>query len=203
MRGNGVMGMVVVAVVLAAGVAWAQATGPETAVPRDDAYRQAREQLADLLASEDFDKVEVAASSFDRAMELIYRAVETYLDRAVPALGSIETAREYGVEVLGGLQDHTIHYADDDGYDLAGERRLLISSESDAADLGELLARTAIMIHAAHPGHGVEIRTAARRIFDGMLPVQGTGQPLVSQYLVRLRTLTRSGQRELMRYALE
>ncbi len=186
-------------------VAFGQVTAPspDPAVAHDAAYRQAREQLADLLASEEFDKVEVAAASFDRAMDLIYTAVDAYLERAVPELGGIGAAREYGVEVLRGLDDHRIHYADEDGYDLAGERRLLISNEQEAAELGELLARVAGLIHDAHAGRGVEIRTAARRIFEGMLPVQGTGQPLVSQYLVRLRTLTRSDRRELMRYAVE
>jgi len=192
--------------VAAVAVSWPAAAGtgtPAPAVPRDAAYRQAREQLADLLASEDFGKVEVAAASFDRAMALIYTAVEGYLDRAVPALGGVDTAREYGVEVLRGLDDHRIHYADEDGYDLAGERRLLIANEEDAAALGELLARVAGLIHDAHAGRGVDIRSAARRIFEGMLPVQGTGQSLVSQYLVRLRTLTAADRRELMRYALE
>lgn len=189
--------------IVVAGVVSAGDTSDATAVPRDAAYTKTREQLADVMASEKFDKVEFAASSYDRAMDLIYRAVETYLDRAIPALGGVETAREYGVEVLGGLEDHTIHYSNDDGYDLVGDRRLLISSETDATALGEVLARVAILIHDGHPGHGVEIRTAARKIFDGMLPVEGNGQPLVSQYLVRLRTLTKHDRAEMMRYALE
>ncbi len=195
--------VILVAGVVAAGVVCAGDAGDTTPVPRDAAYTKTREQLADVMASEKFDKVEFAASSYDRAMDLIYRAVETYLDRAIPALGGVETAREYGLEVLGGLEDHTIHYSNDDGYDLVGDRCLLISSETDATALGEVLARVAVLIHDGHPGHGVEIRTAARKIFEGMLPVQGNGQPLVSQYLVRLRTLTKHDRAEMMRYALE
>ncbi len=173
------------------------------AVPHDAAFVQAREQLVDLVASEDFTKVEVAASSFDRAMEWIYAAVETYLDAAIPELGSVESAREYGVEILRGLNDHTIRYADEEGYQLVGDRRLLISNEEEAKELGELLARVAEMIHSYHAGRGVNIRSAAKRIFEAMLPVQGTGQSLVTQYLVHLRVMTPEEQRALMKYALE
>jgi len=104
--------MMVAIAVAATGVLEAESQ----AVPHDDAYRQAKEQMADLLASEEFDKVEVSAASFDRAMDFIYMAVETYLDQAVPGLGDVETAREFGVDVLQGLNDHKIRYAGDSGY---------------------------------------------------------------------------------------
>ena len=110
---------------------------------------------------------------------------------------------EYGVEILRGLNDHTIRYADEDGYQLVGDRRLLISNEEQAKELGELLARVAEMIHSYHAGRGVNIRSAAKRIFEAMLPVQGTGQSLVTQYLVHLRVMTPEEQRALMKYALE
>jgi hypothetical protein len=168
-----------------------------------DAARQAREQMADLMASEDFTKVEFAAASFDDAMKLIYTAADTYLDRAVPALDGVETARKLGVKVLQGLNDHTIRYADENGYDLAGKRRLLISTQEDAEELGELLARVAIMIHSVHGGVGIDVRRAARRIFEGMLPVHGSGQPLVKQYLVRLRMLSKADRKALLEYAVE
>ena len=200
-RNRSVVRLMLVAAILCPVGKMAAAEGPS--VPHDAAYQQAKEQLADLVASEEFTKVEVAASSFDRAMEWIYTAVETYLDEAVPKLGSVDTAREYGVEILRGLNDHTIHYADEDGYQLVGERRLLISNEEEAKQLGELVARVAVMIHAAHAGRGVNIRSAARRIFEAMLPVQGTGQSLVTQYLVHLRSMTREERRALMKYALE
>ncbi len=200
-RDRSSVGVMLLAVVVAA-VPWMAAAG-QASVPHDAAFAKAREQLADLLASEEFTKVEVAASSFDRAMEWIYAAVETYLDAAVPELGSVDTAREYGVEILRGLNDHTIRYADEDGYQLAGDRRLLVSNEEEARQLGELLARVAELIHAHHAGHGINIRSTARKIFEAMLPVQGTGQSLVTQYLVHLRTMTREERRALMKYALE
>lgn len=198
--GSVVSTIITVAVLLAA--QWTAAAG-QSAVPHDAAFEQAKEQLADLVASEDFTKVEVAAASFDRAMDWVYMAAETYLETAIPKLGSVESAREYGVEILRGLNDHAIRYADEDGYQLVGERRLLISNEEEAKELGELLARVAVMIHSHHAGRGVNIRSAAKRIFEAMLPVQGTGQSLVTQYLVHLRMMTPEEQRALMKYALE
>ena len=194
----GLMMMVAIAVA-AAGVPEAE---PQ-AVPHDAAYGQAREQMADLLASEEFDKVDVSAASFDRAMDFIYLAVETYLDKAIPGLGDVETAREFGVDVLRGLNDHKIRYAGDSGYALAGKRRVLISGEEDATNLGELLADVAVLIHEGHGKPGVDARKAAGRIFEGMLPVEGTDQPLVSQYLVRLRMMSKADRKELLKFALK
>jgi len=199
MRNN--LGKAIVVVVMAAlaGVAQAAAVG----VPHDAAYLRAREQMADMLASEDFEKVEIAAASFDDAMGLIYTAVDGYLEQAIPALGDVDTARKYGVAILQGLNDHKIHYADENGYDIVGKRFVLVSTGEDAKNLGELLARVAILIHGAHGGVGVDLRRAARKIFEGMLPVEGSGEPLVTQYLVRLRSLSKSGRKQLLEYAVE
>ncbi len=198
---NRIMGltMMVAIAVAAAGVLEAESQ----AVPHDDAYRQAKEQMADLLASEEFEKVDVSAASFDRAMDFIYMAVETYLDQAVPGLGDVETAREFGVDVLQGLNDHKIRYAGDSGYALAGKRRVLISGEEDAKDLGELLAQVAMMIHGGRKRVSIDTRSAARKIFEGMLPVEGTGQPLVTQYVVRLRMMSEGDRKRILEYAIE
>ncbi|HHQ49101.1 MAG TPA: hypothetical protein ENK19_09515 [Acidobacteria bacterium] len=203
MRANSVRLMVVVMVVVIMTALPGVAGAATDEVPHDAAYRRAREQMADLLASEKFDKVEIATASFDKAMALIYTAVDGYLARAIPALGGVETARKFGVAILEGLNDHTIHYADEGGYDLVGNRRLLISNQEDAEDLGELLAEVATLIRSAHGGVGVDVRRAARKIFEGMLPVAGTGQPLVRQYLTRLRTMSKAERRALLEYALE
>lgn len=172
-------------------------------VPRDEAYENAKEQMADILASEDFEKVDVSAASFDRAMDLIYLSAGKYLDYAIPVLGDTETAREFGVEVLQGLNEHKIRYAGDDGYSLVGKRRLLISGEQDALDLGEVVARVAILINDGHGRPGINVRPAARKIFEGMVPAQGTGQPIVSQYLVKLRMLTKADTKLLLEFALD
>jgi len=172
-------------------------------VPRDDAYNQAREQLADLLASEDIEKIDISAATYDRAMNLIYMAVETYLDRSIPELGDARTALDLGKNVLKGLNEHKVHYKGDNGYDLVGDRNILIAQEDDARDLGELLARVAGMIHEAHGLPGLQAERAARRIFEGMLPVEGTGQSLVEQYLVSIRMLSKADRKMLLKYALE
>ena len=171
-------------------------------VPHDAAYRAAKEHLADLLASEEVTKVEVASSSFDEAMQLIYATVDTYLSRAVGSLGA-ETAEEYGVEIIRGLEDHDVRYADQDGLELVGEQRVLISNEKQARELGELLARVADLIREGHGGRGVNIRSAARKIFEGMLPTRGTGESLATQYLVRLRLMTDAERQALVKYATE
>lgn len=195
----------VMVMTLACCVAYAgglMASPAQQKVPHDAAYRAAREHLADLLASEEVTKVEVASSSFDEAMQLIYTTVDTYLGRAVGSLG-VKDAEEYGVEIIRGLEDHDVHYADQDGLELVGEQRVLISNEDQARQLGELLARVADLIHEGHGGRGVNIRSAARKIFEGMLPTRGTGESLATQYLVRLRLMTDAEKRALVKYATE
>jgi len=207
---NKIVGLMVLATVVAAmGVAEAvseEIVSEEIAseeAPNDAAYLRAREQMADLLASEEFERVDISAVSFDRAMALIYMAVDNYLDQAVPGLGDVESAREFGVDVLIGLNDHKIRYAGDDGVSLVGKRRLLISGEQDAKDLGEVLARVAMLIDGGHGRPGINARLAAQRIFEGMVPVQGTGQSLVSQYVVTLRMLTKADSKALVDFALK
>lgn len=172
-------------------------------VPHDAAYEQAREQMADLLASEDFERVDISAASFERAMDLIYIAVDKYLELAIPALGDAEAAREFGVDVLQGLNEHKIHYAGDDGYNLVGDRRLLISGEQDALDLGDVVARVAILIEGAHGMPGINVRPAARKIFGGMMPAEGTGQAMITQYLVKLRMLSKADTKLLLDFAMK
>ncbi len=184
-------------VMMVAGVAVAGQRAPQEA---GTVTREAvRERLADILAGEDFDKVEFAVSTFDQAMEWIYLAVDTYLDGAIPKLGGPGAAGEYGTEILGGLEDHKVRWADDNGLDLVGNRRLLVSSPEEARELGELMLRTALLIQEAGVGHGVAIRSAARKVFETMLPVEGTGQSLVTQYVVRLRMMTKPDREALLK----
>lgn len=194
-----ILALMVLAMVATTGV---MATDSQE-VPHDAAYEQAKEQMADLLASEEFERVDISAASFDRAMEFIYIAVEEYLDLAISELEDVDYTREFGIDVLIGLNDHKIRYAGDDGVSLAGKRRILISSEQDAKDLGELLARVALLIDGGRGRPGIDARLAAERIFTGMVPVQGTDQSLVSQYVVTLRMLTKPDTKALVEFALK
>lgn len=186
------------AILLFATIGFAGAAEKE--ISHDAAYQKAREQMADLLASEDCQKIEVSASSFDRAMDWVYRAVDTYLEKAAPGLGGSERAGEYGVELLRGLNEHRVRYAEEDGHDLVGDRNLLVSSEEDAVDLGELLARVAEIVDEAHVGRGVNIQSAAKKVFESLAPTAGANQGLITQYLVELRAMSREERESLTRH---
>lgn len=190
--------MVVLLFVLTAGVCFA-----EKALPQDGAYDKAKEQMADLLASEDCGKIEVSASSFDTAMGWIYQAVGAYLDMAATDLGGPKAAGEYGVEVLRGLNEHKVRYADQDGYDIVGDRDILIASEQDALDLGELLARVAVIVHKAHVGRGVNIQSAAKKVFESMAATAGANQGLISQYLTQMKVMSDEEEQHLIQYLQE
>lgn len=177
--------------------------GTADSVDRDPGYDKVREQMADLLASDQLDKVDFSAQTYDLAMAWIYRAVDTYLEGSAEALGGIEDAGEFGFEVLQGLNKHKVRYMDDDGYDLVGDRDLVVSNEQDAVEMGELIGIVAVMIHDAHAGRGVGIQIAAKRIFEGLFATPGTGQSVIGQYLVQLQDLSETEKRALIEYALE
>ncbi len=167
----------------------------------EDAARAAvRERLADMLAGENLDKVEFRALDFDQAMRWIYLAVDTYLDRAAARLGGDEAAGEYGAEILAGLEDHTVRYADEQGLEVVGEQVLRVESDEQARQLGELLYRVAELLREAHVGRGVALRSAARKVFETMAPVAGNRQSLVTQYVVRMRSLTPEERRDMVRW---
>ncbi len=186
---------------LTCGLAVAQSTQILVAnVPHDGAYMKAREQIADLLASESLENVDFRAVTFDEAMNLIYTTTDSYLEGAIEPLGGIELAREYGAEVVAGLEDHKVRYKNDDGIDLVGDRVFAVKTVDEARQLGELLRRVAEIVHQARPGHGVSIRRAAEKVFETLLPSAGTGQSLVTQYVVRLRTMTAADRKQLIEY---
>lgn len=194
---------VAVGMVLAMICGLAAAQSPQAAgaaAPHDAAYLKAREQIVDLLASESVEKIEFVAVTYDEAMKLIYAAADSYLEGAIKPLDGVEPAREYGVEVLRGLEDHKVRYKNEDGIDLVGKRVLSIKTADEAGQLGELVRRVAEIVHEATPGRGVSIRRAAEKVFETLLPSAGTGQSLVTQYVVRLRTMTSSDREQLIEY---
>lgn len=193
-----------IVLVLSCGLAVAQSPqAAVAAVPHDAAYLKAREQIVDLLASESIEKIEFVAVTYDEAMKLIYAATDSYLEGAIKPLGGIDPAREYGVEVLRGLEDHKVRFKNEDGIDLVGKRVLAIKTADEARQLGEVVGRVAEIVHEASPSRGVSIRRAAEKVFETLLPSAGTGQSLVTQYAVRLRTMTSSDRKQLIEYLRE
>ncbi|MCG6963600.1 MAG: hypothetical protein LJE95_10075 [Acidobacteria bacterium] len=195
------VGMVLVMTCGLAAAQSPQASG--AAVPHDAAYMKAREQIVDLLASESVEKIEFVAVTYDEAMNLINTATDSYLEGAIKPLGGVEPAREYGVEVLRGLEDHKVRFKNEDGIDLVGKRVLSIKTADEARQLGEVVERVAEIVHEATPGHGISIRRAAEKVFETLLPSAGTSQSLVTQYAVRLRTMTSSDREQLIEYLRE
>jgi len=205
------------AMILAAGImAWAapyagaQATrGQEAARPttskvaHDASYEKVREQLLDVLAAEEYDKVDVRAATFGTAMALLRLGLDTYLEGAIKQLGSVERAGEYGGAILQGLEDAKVRYDDYGGTDLVGGQSLVVHNEAEARDLGAMMLGVSGLLAEARAGHGASLRSAARRVFEGLKVIPGTGQSLVTQYADRLSSLSRSDRDEMIRWIHE
>lgn len=180
--------------------ATAQEPAPTGSLPAGPGWQKARERLADTLASESVEQVEIEATTFDGAMALIYRVTDTYLGGAAARFSDPATAAEYGVRVIEGLEKHKVTPT---VKTLVGGEHLLISSGDDARALGELLLTTATIIRRIDEDGKVRlsVRDTAARIFNGFLYDSEVGIPMVQQYLEQARELGRQPLGELTRYA--
>ena len=169
-------------------------------VAHDARYERAREQLIDILAAEDYEKVNVSAATFGNAMALLQLGVDTYLEGSVGPLGSIDKAREYGAAILQGLEDAKVKYDDYGGADLVGGLSLEVRTDAEARELGEMMAQVAGLLAESRAGHGASLRSASRRVFEALKVIPGTGQSLVTQYVGQLQSLSKSDRREMIRW---
>lgn len=191
--------IVIVAILLAVPGLAQQAKGSE-ARTTDPAWKAARERLADTLASESVEQVEIKATTFDEAMSLIYRVTDTYLDGAGARFSDPATAAEYGVRVVEGLDKHKVTPT---VKSLVGGEHLVVVTQDDARALGQLLLETATIIRRIDQGGTVRlsIRDTAARIFGSFLYDSEVGIPLVQQYLEQARELAGKPLDDLVRYA--
>ncbi len=165
----------------------------------DPGWKAARERLADTLASESVEQVEIEATTFDEAMNLIYRVTDTYLAGAESRFSDPATAAEYGVRIVEGLDKHTVTPT---VKTLVGGEHLVVASEDDAQALGQLLFETATIIRRIDEGGTVHlsVRDTAARIFNGFLYDSEIGIPLVHQYLAQAQELAGKPLGDLVRY---
>ena len=169
-------------------------------VAPDASWAAARERLADALTSESIEQVDIVATTFDEAMTLIYRAVDTYLDGARASFPDAATAAEYGVRIIEGLDRHTVKPT---VKTLVGGQHVVVITMDDARALGELLLATARVIRRIDENGTMplSVRDTATRIFDSFLFDSENGVPMVVQYLEQVRALAAKPRGDLARYS--
>ncbi len=165
------------------------AAAQETAPPATStgAHTLARQEITDLLASNAIQRVDIQAKTYAAAAALTATVADTYLAAAEAPLGGATTAGEYAVAVINGLNDHSVKGV----VRIFGGASLVVGTPDDARNLGTLLAVAAETIHraAAAASGRVQLRDTARNLFDAVTVDSESTEPLLTQYLSRVKEI--------------
>lgn len=167
-------------VALFLGVAWTSAAAGDWTDGASVAA--AREQLADLMASDQLDRVDFQAETFDQAMDLVYRAVDTVLERCRQDLRDpAETARVAG-DVLEAFNGHTPRGL---ATTLMDSKEFPITNLDDATVLGDLVGIATVLVREfVGPDASPErLQQAATNLFTSVVIEPDGGISYLRQYL--------------------
>lgn len=149
---------------------------------------RARQELAELLASESTVRLDFQATSYDGAMDLIDRAVDVYLGEAVGRLGSPEKALDWGRKIITAINTHRMIFE----VKTLGKKTIPIVNEADANALGELMGNVmGILLRIGKDGERpISIDGSARKILGEVILDSGERTPLINQYLRSVKTFS-------------
>jgi hypothetical protein len=167
-------------VALSLGVAWTSAAAGDWT---DDAsVSAAREQLADLMASDRLDRVDFRAETFDQAMDLVYRAVDTALERCRQDLRDPSDAARVAGDVLEAFNGHTSRGL---ATTLMDSKEFPIANLDDATALGDMVGMATVLVREfAGPDASPErIQKAATNLFTSVAIEPDGGLSYLRQYL--------------------
>jgi hypothetical protein len=167
-------------VVLSLGLAWTSAAAGDWTDA--ESVSAAREQLADLMASDQLDRIDFRAETFDGAMDLVYRAADAALERCRQDLRDpAETARVAGV-VLDVFNSHTSRGL---ATTLMDSKEFPITNPDDATALGDMVGIATLLVreYAGPDASPERIQTAATNLFTTVVIDPDGGLSYLRQYL--------------------
>jgi hypothetical protein len=151
---------------------------------RDAEITRARDTLADLLASEQIERIDFEAETYDQAMDHIHAAVDTILELNLADSRDIPVLVENASEVIGALNSHKPRgLMMTFGKDVD---RLPVRSPGEARMLGELVGKTVLLIRERFGEQGVSYGDEATKLFRSAVLDVEEGSFLV-QYLEAIR----------------
>lgn len=166
------------------------ATAGATEPPDDTAaswsvadVRAERERLADLLASDAIERIDVVATTFSAAMDRIYTAVDRIFAGLETELNDPTRLREVTAEVIVALDDHQVRTSTL----MTGEPVFMILDDDDAETLATVVT-TATRLVLAHDGRSAP-RATAERVFRLIVIDTEAPIPPLEQYRNRLHEL--------------
>lgn len=157
-----------------------QGAGPDDSDSNAAKLARAREKLADLFISEQIDRIDFQAESFDQGMALIYAAVDAILMQYPADSQDITTFADHAGQVIGALNSHRPRgLLTTFGQDVD---RLPVRNHGEARMLGELVAKTVSLIHDQYGTGQVAYYEISNKLFRSVILDVEQG-PFLTQYL--------------------
>jgi hypothetical protein len=154
-----------------------------TLAPVAFAEHPGREQIIDLLASDETDRIDFTATSFDEAFGRIEMVTDRILGQTAVLGLSQEDQTLLCVAIIGALDDFTPRTS---GYTF-GELRLVVLSDAHASVLADLVAESAKIINKGNRTHTA--RGAAESLFRGVVLDIEAGISPLEQLLEHVQTV--------------
>lgn len=147
----------------------APAENPPSSVegPDDAESIRARTMLADLLVSEQIDRIDIEAETYDQGMDLVHTVVDTILARHPAEPPQIGVFADQARQVIEALNSHkprglTTTFGQD-------VQRLPVRSRAEARMLGRLVANTVSLIREQVGGQQVSYSETAIKLFRSVI----------------------------------
>lgn len=166
-----------------------QPATPSTYDPENDpACAHAREQVADLLASDAIERIDVVAMTFDDAMELIYTTVDGILARAMDRFEDPVGAAAFASDVVEAFDSHEPRGL---SMTFLEDAEIEITDSDKAESLGALLGAATVLVrqHVGADASPERVRAAATGLFRSVVLEPDGGMSYLDQYLTHVETV--------------
>lgn len=177
----------------------AEMTPADAAVASDQTpNEQATGRLIDLLFSDEIDRIDIRATTFDQATVLVQTATGRILDICMPLLGDPDTVAEKGSAVIEALNASAAR-----GLTMTFSKEkqdLVVESLDDANWLGEIVGETISIIHDQYGTEGISYRDKAANLFHKVRLNPEDSESLLLRHLETVQFVKQSPSSEQRKY---
>jgi hypothetical protein len=124
---------------------------------------KARERLTDLLFSDEIDRIDFQATTYEEGVALVHTAVDRILDRGIAALGDASIAADKATEVIEALNGSKTK-----GMYMTFQKEkqaLKVRNRAEAARLGDIVGETISIIYAEYRSPAISSGDKAANIY--------------------------------------
>jgi hypothetical protein len=176
-----------------------EASTTDAANPNEPASTdQASTRLVDLLFSDEIDRIDIRANTFDEASVLVQTATGRILDICMPLFDDPGVVAEKGAAVIEALN---VSAARGLTLTFSKEKQDLVVASLDQANwLGEIVGDTILIIHGQYGPDGISYRDKAANLFHKVRLNPEDSESLLLRHLETVRFVKDSPTAEQRKY---